>query len=92
MKPLILPEEETLLEGTDSYVSLLHNPFHILTFSSSRRWALHHGYISVTPLQASYAEPAEDSMCFGSEVGAGRAEGAASNGEGKKAEKGEWKL
>ncbi|GHJ87738.1 hypothetical protein NliqN6_4140 [Naganishia liquefaciens] len=68
MKPLILPEEETLLEGTDS-------------------WALHHGYISVTPLQASYAEPDEESMCFGSEVGANRA--PERNGEGKK---GVWKL
>lgn len=91
MKPLILPEEETLLEGTDSYVSLALAP-RTRTDLSCRRWALHHGYISVTPLQASYAEPAEDSMCFGSEVGSARVEGAESNGEGKKAGKGEWKL
>lgn len=31
------------------------------------RWALHYGYISVTPMQASFAEPGVDSMRFGSE-------------------------
>ncbi|KAI5453223.1 hypothetical protein NCC49_006248 [Naganishia albida] len=70
MKPLILPEAETLLEGTDS-------------------WALHHGCISVTPLQASYAEPAEDSMCFGSEVGANGRQQAEGRKDGFKDE---WRL
>ncbi|KAJ9102484.1 hypothetical protein QFC21_002884 [Naganishia friedmannii] len=65
MKPLILPEAETLLEGSDS-------------------WALHHGFISVTPLQASFAEPEEEAMRFGSEVSTG----AAADGEVK----GQWKM
>ncbi|KAJ9125879.1 hypothetical protein QFC24_002663 [Naganishia onofrii] len=68
MKPLILPEAETLLEGSDS-------------------WALHHGFISVTPLQASFAEPEEEAMRFGSEVSAGPA-----NGQGEGTVKGQWKM
>ncbi|KAJ9121688.1 hypothetical protein QFC22_002308 [Naganishia vaughanmartiniae] len=70
MKPLILPEAETLLEGSDS-------------------WALHHGFISVTPLQASFAEPEEEAMRFGSEVSAVVGDG---EGQGRQGVKGQWKM
>ena len=69
MKRLIFPEEDELIEGTDSYVfPMLGQPsFYADLASVIYRWALFHGCVSVTPLQASFAEPPPESYMFGSQ-------------------------
>lgn len=105
MKPLILPEAETLLEGSDSYVpSPFRAPVFLLIcvlirsfgvviaagWVGTDSWALHHGFISVTPLQASFAEPEEEAMRFGSEAAAAADAGGEEQVEGRV--KGQWKM